>query len=323
MNKVLISIVIPTYNGTSTISKTVDLIVSQFKSLKDKHLFELCITDDDSIDDTKKYLLKISNKYSFINCFYNKKRLGMDGNFLKAGLNASGKYIWFFGQDDLPKNNAINKVINILKNNEFGQLYIDYEQFSEKKHRIVCNSMIKLQSIKPLKNKLNIFNSAKEYFLALNDVPSFLPATIMKREYLLDKRLKKFAGTHFVQYAAFMLNLNNAPTGVFKEVLIKGIIPVKGWQDNGSKLFEITLGYIHSQYLVNKIDSSCFSSEALSNKKIKFLKNWPKLLTLSTYLGLKIKSESFSIIRKIFNPVVSFGLVLSAKMFLLVASIFN
>lgn len=318
MKKALVSIAIPTYNGESSLPDTVDLIVSQVKLIKNKSLFELSITDDCSSDNTKNYLTKIAKKYPFINCYYNKKNLGMDKNFLQAGINASGEYVWFFGQDDLLKKNAVNKVIQILNSNNLGQLYINYEQFSEKKQLIVSNSVIRSRLKKPLKKSLNIFNSGHEYFSSLDDAPSFLPATIMKRKYLLDKRLQKFYGTHYIQYAAFVLNLNNEPTGVIEDVLIKGIIPIKGWQTNGSKLFEIAVGKLYAQYLANKIDNLCLSNKILFEKKIKFLKRWPKLLTLSTYLDLIPKQKSFKILNKIYPQPIAILLISSTKFFVFI-----
>lgn len=298
--KYLLAIVIPTYNGMGTLPKTVENIVNQALKLKNEGVFQLVITDDGSTDETRQYLRKIDKKYKIISCFYNRKNLGMDGNFQQAALNAKSEYIWFFGQDDLLKPKTLSSVINVLLNNKLGELYLDFEQYSAKNKKIVCKSVVTTQSRKKLQNGLNIFNSSAEYFKYLSDGPSFLPATIMRKKYILDKRLVNFTGTHYVQYATFLLNLNTSPVGVMNQVLIRGKIPIDGWQTNGSKLFEIAVGKLYAQYLVNRLDKRSLPIVEFDKKKNEFVIRLPKLLLLASYLGMEVKPYSLRALMKIY-----------------------
>ena len=78
-------------------------------------MLKIIICDDCSIDNTLKIAQLYAKKYSNIKVFQRETNGGMDRNFADSALHATGKYIWFCGQDDIFQPGAITKAIAILE----------------------------------------------------------------------------------------------------------------------------------------------------------------------------------------------------------------
>lgn len=104
----LISICIPTYNGSQYIEKCIESCLAQsYRNI------EIIVCDDCSSDS----LLNVLNPYLKKDCritFYqNEKNLGLVGNWNKCMNYASGEYIKWLFQDDWMDVNAIEEFVEI------------------------------------------------------------------------------------------------------------------------------------------------------------------------------------------------------------------
>lgn len=106
MNK-KISVCIATYNGEKYIKEQIESIL--FQTIQPN---EIIISDDNSTDKTIEIIKKINSP--LIKIFKNKDK-GIIKNFENALLNSIGGYIFLCDQDDIWKNNKIEKVIEKLK----------------------------------------------------------------------------------------------------------------------------------------------------------------------------------------------------------------
>lgn len=127
-----ISVCIATYNGEKYIKEQIESIL--FQTIKPD---EIIISDDNSTDNTIEIIKKINSP--LIKIFKNKNK-GIIKNFENALINSTGEYIFLCDQDDIWKNNKIEKVIEKLKNYDL----------------VVHNAEIKEMNIK-FKNKRNLF----------------------------------------------------------------------------------------------------------------------------------------------------------------------
>ena len=92
-NKILFSIIIPTYNRASLIKETINSVL-----LQDYPNFEIIIVDDGSTDDTENIVKSIED--SRIN--YHKKTNAERGAARNFGIKlAKGEYITFLDSDDI------------------------------------------------------------------------------------------------------------------------------------------------------------------------------------------------------------------------------
>ena len=107
------SIIIPFYNSSNFLKKSVLSIIKQKR--KD---VEIILVDDNSEDKSEKKILSLRKKNSFIKYLKNKKNLGVGLSRNKAIKNAQGQYIIFLDSDDQLYENSINKIEEtIIKNN--------------------------------------------------------------------------------------------------------------------------------------------------------------------------------------------------------------
>jgi glycosyltransferase involved in cell wall biosynthesis len=93
-----ISIIIPTYNAESFLEDTVNFLTKQSIGFKN---LEILIVDDNSKDNTKKIIERLSNKHKNIFPIFLQENHGAPGIPRNIGIeNAKSKYIMFLDQDD-------------------------------------------------------------------------------------------------------------------------------------------------------------------------------------------------------------------------------
>ena len=128
--KIKIDIILPNYNSSKFIIKTVESILRQtYKNWK------LIIVDDFSNIETKNILKKISKKKNIKVFFLNKNRgAGFCRNF--AIKKSNSPYVAFIDSDDIWKKDKLKKQISFMKNNNFLFSYTDYKTFGKKNRKV-------------------------------------------------------------------------------------------------------------------------------------------------------------------------------------------
>ena len=142
--KIKIDIILPNYNSSQFINKTVQSILKQtYKNWK------LIIVDDFSDAETKSKLKKISKIKNIQVFFLNKNRgAGFCRNF--AIKKSRSPYLAFIDSDDIWEKNKLKKQINFMKKNNFSFSYTDYKTFDERKRKV--NNPSKLNYFHFLRN---------------------------------------------------------------------------------------------------------------------------------------------------------------------------
>ena len=99
------SIIIPFYNSSNFLKKSVLSIINQ----KRKDL-EIILVDDNSKDKSEKRISILKKNNFFIKILKNKKNLGVGLSRNKAIKKAQGQYVIFLDSDDQLYTNSINKI---------------------------------------------------------------------------------------------------------------------------------------------------------------------------------------------------------------------
>ncbi len=95
--KVMVSIIVPTYNHEKYIAQTIESILKQ----QTTYQYEILIGDDVSKDDTRKIIDKYKKQYpNIIRTFYHKKNVGATRNGYTMITHARGEYLAFCDGDD-------------------------------------------------------------------------------------------------------------------------------------------------------------------------------------------------------------------------------
>jgi len=138
MEKVEVSIIIPTYNRKEDLNKCIESVLHQtFKN------YEVKVIDDNSSDGSQDF---ISNKYSFIKLIINKYNKGPSFAKNQGILMSKSKYLWFLDSDSIVINkNCLKNMYNILQNNPNigaigGEIYINDSYIKINKLSPSCHS---------------------------------------------------------------------------------------------------------------------------------------------------------------------------------------
>ena len=113
--KPLVSICMPTYNGSKHISEAIESILNQSFSN-----FELLIIDDGSSDDTVSIIKSFSDDR--IRFIQNVKNCGLVGNWNRCLSEAKGSYIRFLFQDDIMSGDSLEKQVDAFRGNSMVSL---------------------------------------------------------------------------------------------------------------------------------------------------------------------------------------------------------
>lgn len=109
-----ISVALSTYNGTSYIKKQLDSILNQ----KGFTIDEIVICDDNSTDSTVEILNAYKQIYPAIFSIHrNEFNIGSTKNFEKTITLCTGDYIFLADQDDIWKENKVQKIIDVFDKN--------------------------------------------------------------------------------------------------------------------------------------------------------------------------------------------------------------
>lgn len=129
MNKLKISICIPTYNGAPWIRETLCSVLSQ-----NYQNFEIIVSDDASTDNTIDIIKSFDDKR--IRIFRNKENLGYGKNLQKCYEKATGDIIFLMGHDDILLKNTLLKVYHAFKfYDEVGVVTRPYYWFWDDYHK--------------------------------------------------------------------------------------------------------------------------------------------------------------------------------------------
>ena len=146
MNKILskVSIVLPTYNGSKYIRKSIDSCLNQtYKNL------ELIIVDDGSTDKTPEIIQSYTD--GRIKYIRHKKNKGLPFALNTGFTNATGEYLTWTSDDNYYSQEAIEKMLTILKTKDCDFVYCDFYRFSDEKPSDI--KLVKLPDILNLNNQ--------------------------------------------------------------------------------------------------------------------------------------------------------------------------
>ena len=111
----ILSICIPTYNRINQLDNCLNSILISKKNV-DNFNFEVCISDNNSQEDTES-IIKKYNKELTIKYNRNEKNFGFAINGIKTISMAEGEFSWMIGSDDLILPKTLSKLKNLLQNN--------------------------------------------------------------------------------------------------------------------------------------------------------------------------------------------------------------
>ncbi|MCA6069104.1 glycosyltransferase family 2 protein [Chryseobacterium sp. RG1] len=266
----LLTIAIPTYNRASILKDSLAKIIDQISGKED--LIELLVSDNCSPDETQDIVYTLIQKGNVINYNRNEENLGMDGNFSYCFNHAKGKYIWILGDDDYLLDGALDKIINILRKDEYG--------------------LIHLNSSKLIKEN-EIFYSSTKLLNTININITFISGNIVNRNAVQKVNFDNYRGTLLSQVPVYL----NAAKDFEKSIIINQQLletAVDSVTNGGYNIFEVFVINYLNILKEFKIDLGNTWYEIQKFKLCRnFLWIWMCRLLLNPHHGLRFKTDGW------------------------------
>ncbi|UJH92517.1 glycosyltransferase [Antarcticibacterium sp. 1MA-6-2] len=190
MNKPLVSICIPTFNGGKYLKEALDSVLKQeYKNC------EIIFSDDSSQDDTLKIIKDFKNKNNISVQLLHHKPRGIGANWNNCIKYANGEYIKFLFQDDVLFPDCISKLVKtIQENNSIGlvackrQLILEQPRSREIKDWI-DNYFDLQQDLKEISGKFLLTRSLFKENIFFKDPVNKIgePSTVLFKKKLIKK----------------------------------------------------------------------------------------------------------------------------------------
>lgn len=204
MPEIILSICIPTFNRPQLLRECLLSIVEKLTPTN-RDFLEIVIADNSDNELTEEMVADFKIKFSNIKYLKNAVNLGAPLNMFKALDNGSGKYLWLMGDDDLVVAGGVDAMINILKNNNYSALILNFSQGDSKNPKVV--SLVNCLNVKgdqEFNGKAELF-ADKNFtnFFAIN----FMSALIYSRaDYIIVREsAHDFINTCYPQSYMFLL----------------------------------------------------------------------------------------------------------------------
>lgn len=211
-NNIILTIGIPTYNGSTFIIDALDSIVNQITDeLKDK--VEIEVSDNASTDGTGELIKTYQAKHSAnIQYFRNDSNVGFDRNVDLLFKRGSGKFVWMMGDDDTLKPYAIQHVLRIIeKHPELHLLQVNFDQFDR-----ALTTLIHQEHIPSSMYCTN----AEAFLLNAHNRYGFFSSLIIRREAWNSIEISGGFGSLFMHVYAMYRILPKGPSFIESESLV-------------------------------------------------------------------------------------------------------
>ena len=180
MNQEVLSVSIPSNNKTEYLIQS----ISKFIELKKKIPFELCVSDNSKVSRIFELSKKIKNFSKHVNYHHNSSINSMSDNFDNAVKIAKNKFVWIFGDDDIPLENSISQIIEIINTKNVEIIITNSSSFHNKNKVIEENRMPHLK---------DIFFSKKDndsFMISLINYINFISSIIINKKSWLEAKIK-------------------------------------------------------------------------------------------------------------------------------------
>lgn len=138
-NNIVVSVIIPVYNGMPYLKKTIEGILNQTYNN-----FELILINDGSTDESEEYIKSLTDKRIR---YFSQNNMGLCNTLNKAFSVAEGKYIIRNDQDDISEPQRIEKQIKLLEESKYDCIFSYITKVSEDKEWSNLDKLVENKSM--------------------------------------------------------------------------------------------------------------------------------------------------------------------------------
>lgn len=175
-----ISICIPTYKRRQFLKQALSVMVSQIRSGKLDDVYEIVVFNDNGSDDTDRYMKRMQKKHHFIRYAMQRKRIGLRKAIEHVPTLASGNYIWFFSDDDVPTEGSLQYVYELILKKKPGIMFGNVDDFDGK--NVVRPNMLRMDSCTFLSTRKDFFRFLSRKPGCITYFTSYISNFIIRRD---------------------------------------------------------------------------------------------------------------------------------------------
>jgi abequosyltransferase len=268
--KPLLTIAIPTYNRAVYLRELLSVLFDQLVS---EPRVELIISDNASPDETPALVEEFQQRGLPLRSIRNENNIGADANFLQCFMQARGKYVWIFGDDDIIVPGGVAAILSYLEIKDYDLIYVSSYplQDAHKFSAIRSLNAVEFEDVKPFVKRIHVNFS-------------FISGNIINKDRVQAAEPVSFSalvGSNLVQLAWVYSALNGFVRGLY---IYDKLVGARVDNTGGYKLSEVFGSKL------KRVTEKCIRSERvrqliLSGTLQRF---WPGLL-----LGFRKSSGSF------------------------------
>jgi glycosyltransferase involved in cell wall biosynthesis len=117
----LLTFAIPTHNRAEYLEGLLEFLVEE---LRDEHRVEVLVSDNASSDRTGTLVSSCQTRGLAVRYIRNPENIGPDGNILQCFMEAAGKYVWVFSDDDLLRSGSFDRILNLLCREQYSLICV-------------------------------------------------------------------------------------------------------------------------------------------------------------------------------------------------------
>lgn len=202
MTPPLLTVVITTFNREVFLEQLLDCLLSQ-RILEAEDL-QVLVCDNASSDGTPQIVEKYNNLSKNIYYIRNKENIGFAQNLASGIRRASGKYVWFLCDDDLPQEDTITRLKAILLENGNCNLFL----LNRDRYELGLDKCIERNV---LKHEQTQILPGADMVLRYGDSLINASSIVVNREHAIDATLRsEYLGTYCESLVISLAALNEA-----------------------------------------------------------------------------------------------------------------
>lgn len=161
MNPVL-SIAIPTYKRADLLAETLNAFLPQVEP----HGIPVCISYTDDTDQTERVIQEFRDRYPLVTALTNPNATNIDRKIVSVVGMVQTRYVWLFGDDDLPVSGAIDRVLELLREKDWGLLVLNASSHNSDFSSVIEEKRVRIQD--------NVIYAPGEHEALLRDTASYI-----------------------------------------------------------------------------------------------------------------------------------------------------
>lgn len=323
MNKsteLLLTIAIPTFNRSKYLDRSLSHISEQLFNNNIDQQVEIIVSDNASTDDTTDTVNRYIDKGLKIRYFKNRRNEGSEYNVFQCYKEATGKFVLIFGDDDILINDAIHKILCLIRSEgEIGVVFL-------RAYGFITDY---LSELPPFTNDGYVkYSESLDFIKKISYNVTFASSNVVNRSYFEKDKMIKYDGTNLMHAAITLDIILRCPNNIYvNEILLAGQADNSGgynffetFTNNLFKIYKEVVNEGIADMIMNKMIKEHFPYYILKLKKSEmanydidtsFLKNLSKKYTtywifnypifiLPSYLanyyciGIKVFNKFFS-----------------------------